>query len=364
MRVVIKRALKKESSQNTYKVTEQALHKTLHFTGVIQPLNESTLSSPIQAVVETMNFHYGQLVKKGDLILVLRSNELQKQYNAALTEYLKAKDSYSVAKTKFVGTQSLWDSGLISKNNYVNEKSALDIERMTLMQATRKFTEMLDKTDEHNIQNLAELNLADFYKVKQVLKSDHNLIHLKAPNDGVMLYPPKSSDDKGAKITVGSTVKAGQVISLIGDMQGIKVEIDIAETDIDKVHTGMDAIISGVAFGKHQLKGKLISVNAQASNMNHGGLPTFTALVEVQALSQEQQTWIKVGMSAAIELAVASEHQLFIPIGAIKREKGQNTVSIQLAKGIEKRIVTTGTVQADSVVIESGLKVGDLVVYE
>ena len=355
----------KTKETNTYKVESQVLHKTLHFTGTVQPLHENTLSSPIEAVVEKMNFHYGQMVKKGDVILTLNSSELQKLYNDTLTDYLKAKDSYTIAKSRFVGTQELWNAGLISKNNYLSEKSGLDTARMTLMQATRKLTEMLEKMDDPNAKNLSKLNLADFDKVREALTSNHNLIQLKAPSDGVLLYPPKSGEDKLTRISEGSSVKSGQVIALIGDLQGISIEIDVPEIDIDKIKPGMEAIVSGIAFGKHQLKGQLVAVNGQASNNGSGGLPSFTALVEVKSLTAEQQPWIKVGMSAAVELNSDNKNQLVVPIAAVKREQGNSIVHIQLAQGaIKKRIITTGPAQADSVVIESGLNVGDVVVYD
>lgn len=158
---------KKTVALHQYKVEEQTIHKTLHFTGTVQPLHENTIASPMEAVVETMNFHYGQMVKKGDVILTLNSTELQRQFNDTLTEYLKAKDSYTIAKTKFVGTQDLWDSGLLSKNNYMSEKSNVDTARVTLMQSTRKLTEMLEKLDENSPKNLSALSLADFDKIKK-----------------------------------------------------------------------------------------------------------------------------------------------------------------------------------------------------
>lgn len=355
----------KKSTQNTYEVKPKALHKTLHFTGTVQPLKESTLTSPMEAVVETMNFHYGQMVKKGDVILTLNSTELQKLYNDTLTDYLKAKDSYTIAKAKFNGTQELWDAGLLSKNNYLSEKSGLDTARVTLMQASRKLSEMLEKLDDGNSKNISSLSLSDFEKVQKALTSNHNLIHLKAPNDGILLYPPKIGEEKSNRITVGSALKAGQVIGLVGDLKGISIEIDVPEVDIDKIRPGMKATVSGIAFGKHQLHGKLVAVNAQASNSSTGGLPSFTAVVEVNSLTAEQQPWIKVGMSAAIELNVDTDNQLLVPIAAIKREQGQSVVHLQLAQGsTERRIITTGPAQADTVVIESGLKAGDVVLYD
>lgn len=354
---------KKTKTMHRHQVKAQSVRKNLHFTGTIQPLHESTISSPLEAVVEQMNFHYGQMVKKGDIVLTLNSNELQKQFNDTLTDYLKAKDSYTVAQAKFVGTQELWDSGLLSKNNYLSEKSSMDTMRITLMQTTRKLTDMLEKLDDKS-KNLSTLSLSDFNKVKSILAAQHNLIHLKAPTDGVLLYPPKAGEDKTARITVGSSVKPGQVIALIGDLSGISIEIEVPEIDITQIHPGMRAAISGIAFGTFPLQGELVLVNAQASNTSNG-LPFFTAIVEVKSLTKEQQQSIKVGMSAAIELSIEHGNQLLIPIAAIKREKGQSIVKIQKTSGtIERRTITTGSAQADSVVVETGLKEGDVVVYE
>lgn len=353
----------KKAALHEYTVQERPVHKILRFTGTVQPLQESTLSSPIEAIVETMNFHYGQIVKQGDVVVTLNSTELQRQFNETLTEYLKAKDSYTIAKAKFVGTQDLWDSGLLSKNNYLSEKSNVDTGRVTLMQSTRKLTEMLEKMDENHSQNISSLSLADFDKLKHILASQHNLIHLKAAATGVLLYPPKAGEDKSARVTVGASVKSGQVIALIGDLSGIRIEIDVPEIDITQIQPGMNATVSGVAFGNYQLHGRLVTVNAQASNNN--GLPFFMAVVEVRQLTAEQQKWIKVGMSASIELKVDNGNQLLIPIAAIKREKGRSLVRVRTASGsIDTRVITTGAAQVDSVVVETGLKVGDVVVYE
>lgn len=356
---------KEVSNVRTFEVKRAGIERQLHFSGVIQPLHENSISSPMEAVVETMNFHYGQLVKKNDIIITLNSSELQKQFNDTLTEYLKAKDSYSIAKAKFAGTQDLWDSGLISKNNWLSEKSNLNNVRVSLMQAGRKLSEMLEKVDEHNTKNMANLSLADFEKIKNVLATEHNLIRIKAPSDGVLLYPPKADQDKSARISVGASIKSGQVIALIGDLTGISVEIEIPEIDISQVHTGMNASISGIAFGKHPLQGKLVAINAQATATSNG-LPFFTAVVEVKSLTPEQQRWIKVGMSASIALDISEKQQISIPIAAIFREKGQNKVRVKKAGNQESEVVTvtTGSAEASTVVITNGLVEGDVVLYE
>ncbi|CEK09187.1 efflux RND transporter periplasmic adaptor subunit [Legionella hackeliae] len=348
----------------TYVVKPEPVHKTLFFTGTISPLHESAITSPMDAVVETMHYHYGQFVKKGDVVMTLNSNELQRQYNETLTDYLKAKDNYTIAKAKFTGTQELWDAGLLSKNNFLSEKSSLATAQMTLMQATRKLTEMLEKMDDGSTQNLSSLNIAEFDKVRQALTTNHHLIRLKAPSAGVLLYPPKSSDDKSGKLNVGAAVKSNQVIALVGDLTGVSVEIDIPEVDIDKIHTGMPAVVTGVALGKQALQGQVVAVNAQATNSGNGGLPSFSAVIEVKNLSEAQRPWIKVGMSASIAIDINSQNQLLVPIAAVKQQKGNSIVTVKTNDGsMSTRVVSTGASLADKVIIASGLKPGDVVAY-
>jgi multidrug efflux pump subunit AcrA (membrane-fusion protein) len=341
------------------------IHQSLFFTGIVQPMKESALTSPMDGVVEVMHYHYGQQVKKGQTVFTLHSAELQKQYNDILTDYLKAKDGYTVARAKFTGTKDLWKAGLISKNNYVSEKSSLNTMRITLMQANEKLTEMLKKTGNDAYKALSRLSFSEFGEVREALSGQHDLISIISPSDGVLLYPPKANDDKTGRITVGSAIKAGDVLGLVGDLRGIRVEIDVPEVDIDKIKTGMLATIRGVAFAKKELKGKLVTINAQASTGVSGALPSFSAIVEVSELDATAQAWIKVGMSASIELVFDSMDKLLIPIAAVVQDRGMSVVRIVNEKGsVTRRSVITGAVYGDKVIIDSGLKEGDVLTYE
>ncbi|WP_373288400.1 efflux RND transporter periplasmic adaptor subunit [Legionella impletisoli] len=348
----------------TYTVKYETLSKTLHFSGIIQPIREYSLTNPMDGVIATMPYHYGQQVQKNATVFVLNSAELQRHYNDTLTEYLKAKDAYNIAKAKFIGTEDLWTAGLISKNNYLSEKSSLYNARVSLIQATKKLSELVEKSGNRDNQNLCALSLAEFDKVQQALSKKHDQIFLKARGQGVLLYPPKSSEDKSGHLGIGSSVKAGEVLALIGDMSGIRVEIDVPEVDIDKIKVGMKATIRSVAFPHDVLLGKLVAVNAQASSNSAQTLPSFSAIVEVKILTPEQAEWVKSGMSANIELAAEHANKLMVPITAVKLKHGQSVVTVQAHSGqAQEVVVTTGAAQANKVVIDSGLRVGDVVLY-
>jgi multidrug efflux pump subunit AcrA (membrane-fusion protein) len=351
----------------TLVIKPSTLHKTLHFTGTIQPLKESTLTSPVDAVIDAVHYHYGQWISRGMIVFTLNSAELQKRYNDTVTEYLKAKDSYTVARAKFVGTEDLWRAGLLSKNNYLSEKSSLNTERVTLMQSTRKISELLEKMGQGNSADdeLAGLSFSEFDKVHLALMSKHNLLHLKAPSSGIFLYPPKTGDEKNTQLTVGSTVKTGQVLALIGDMRGIRIDIDVPEVDIGIIQQDMPVVIRGIAFNHHVLHGKIVAINAQASNKNASMLPSFTAIVEVKHLNRDVQKVIKVGMSATVDLDIIHQEKLLVPIKALIQQHGKTWLTLETSpQKTALRRVITGAVQDDQVVIEKGLNAGDIIHYE
>ncbi|MDP3562455.1 MAG: efflux RND transporter periplasmic adaptor subunit [Legionellaceae bacterium] len=348
-----------------YKVHTTTLKKTLNFTGTVQPLRENTITSPMNAVIESMHFHYGQLVKQGDTIFTLNSAELQREYNDTLTDYLKAKDNHDITVSKFAGTQELWKAGLLSKNTYLSEKSSLNTSHITLMQSTRKLFELIEKIDEDQHEDLSNLSFEEFDKVRLALSSKHSLIHLKTPLTGILLYPPKLGAERLERLNVGSSIKTGQVLALIGDLSGIRIEVDIPEVDVADVSIGMPATIHGLAFGKQPLQGKLVALNAEASTGNGNALPSFTGIIEVRHLNDAQQVAIKVGMSANIELILHRSNTLAVPIDAVQQEAGHSVVYIMTKKGVqEKRIIKTGAVNGDLVEVESGLNVDEVIVYE
>lgn len=353
-----------DKAQKTYEVKQENLHKTLYFTGTLAPLQEHSLTAPMDGIIESMPIHYGQSLQKGGVILTINSEELQKQYNDILTEYLKAKDSYTMTKARFSGTEDLWNAGLISKNNFLSEKSNLNTVHISLMQASKKLAELLDKMGENSYDDLSDLSFAKFDKVSKALDGKHNLIYLKSANPGVLLYPPKNSDEKSGKLSVGASIKSGEVLALIGDLSGVRVDIEIPEVDIDKVKPGMHAIIKSTAFPKTALQGELIAINAQALTNGSGTLPSFNAVVEVKKLTPEQQAWVKVGMSASIELNTNESKKIMVPIAAITQNHGQSKLTIRSPSGkLEQRIVVTGAALEDKVVIESGVHAGEIIIY-
>lgn len=347
---------------NDYTVNEMTLHKTLHFVGRVKPLYEIAVASPVDGMIETMSVAYGQPVKQGQLLFSLNSPQLHRQYNDSLTQYLESKERLSVARSKFSGTSELWKAGLISRNTYLTEQASFNSARISLIQQTNKLSELFTTMGDEQQQQILKLNISNFKQINALLNTPHNQLQIRAPSDGVLLYPPKVAGEELLAVKDGTAVKAGNVLAVVGDLRGIRIEIEVPEIELDKITLGMKAKVHGLAFANKVLAGRIITIHQQALSNNNETLPSFIALVEVNPLSKEQASWVKVGMSASVELISESKHKLMIPITAIKQIHGENRVDLRNGNDcIISRVVITGAVEGDKVVIESGLKAGDIV---
>lgn len=353
---------KDNTALKIYTVKAEKIEHKLYFTGTINPIRETIITNPMDGVVKSFNYYYGQKVDRNNIVFSISSETLQNQFNTVLTEYLKAKDNFQNAKTKFLGTQALWKEGLVARNNYISDESSLKHLRIAFLDARHKLLKIIEKIENVKFEDIENLSFSDFEKIRLTLLSDHNLLNLKASTNGVLLYPPLQ-DDKIAKVTVGSAVKAGQALALIGDMSGIKVEIDIPEVEISKVKTGQSAIVKTTAFMQDALYGRIVAINSQASNNAGSSLPTFSAIVEVDNLSDEQKQKLKVGMSAQIELIIDTQDKILIPREAISNENGQSIVKVQNKSGdLQVRVVQTHSVENNKIVISKGLNAGEQIV--
>lgn len=75
----------------TYKVTKQSQPSTMIFSGIVQPLKNVNVSSPVDGTVTKVNAKFGNPVKKDEILFYLSSTQLETSLRSTITNYLKAK---------------------------------------------------------------------------------------------------------------------------------------------------------------------------------------------------------------------------------------------------------------------------------
>ncbi len=336
----------------------------LPYTGKISPAQVVTATSPEEGVVSKMNFKYGQEVQKDQVLLYMNSVKLESDFHEAVSNFLKAKDRYLISQSNFEGSSQLYKEKIISRQEFTNEKSQHENDELAYIDAKFKLEKILNYVPGFD-KSIEKVNLKDIKHIEHIFSTSMQDLVIKAPASGIILFPVQVKSEEGTgELVVGSEIKKGQALLSIGDLNGITVDFQVNEADINRVKPGQTAIISTSGAHSVTLHGQVKSIAVQAKN-NRGGneSSSFPATAHVEKITPEQREFIRVGMSAKVMVNIPGKSEIMIPISAIKSEKGKRWVIVVDASGKRtKREVVTGHTTLSDVIITQGLKSGEKIV--
>ncbi len=356
---------KQHNQNNTVTVTAQPLNSTLYYSGLIEPLKTMVVTSPADGVINSMMFHYGDVVQEGQALFEIVSEKFQTDYKAALMQYIKAKTDFVNQQTQMQQGEFLHKNQLISDDDFKAKQTNFYNAQLALLQA-KETLDHLSKQVNLQGMDLYELKIEEIDKISQLLHNQNGIrqLHVAASRTGVVLLPPKSdSDGDLKKIAIGDQVKQGDVLAVIGNENGFSIRINVSEFNINQLKIGQAVQVTGAAFPNFILHGVVAGLNRQGQT-TQGGLPTFPVEISVNNLTSAQKAVIHMGMSAKVAISLGDDAKIAVPIQAVFQKNGQAYVKVQDDKTGKLRevAVQTGSTTLDSVVVESNLAAGEKVV--
>ncbi|EKD72334.1 MAG: hypothetical protein ACD_45C00701G0005 [uncultured bacterium] len=347
-------------------VEPHSLTATLYYSGIVEPLKTVVVTTPSDGVIADMMFHYGDVVKEGQLLFSITSEKFQTDYKNALMQYIKAKTDFVNSQSQMKESEFLHVNQLISDDDFKAKKTNYYNAQLVMIQARDALSGMLKQLDMRGM-NIYELKIEDIDKISKALHAQENMQHLHviAPTHGVVLLPNKGDgvDGELKKVMQGDQVKQGDVLAVMGEVSGLTIRINVSEFNINQLKVGQKVQVTGAAFPDFILQGNIAALDRQG-HPSQGGLPTFPVEVIVPHLSGEEQNAIHMGMSAKVAIETGGVAKMTVPIQAVFQQAGHTYVKVQDKKTGEVRniAVTTGQTTLDSVVIESHLSAGDILV--
>jgi HlyD family secretion protein len=340
----------------------------LFFTANVQPFKVSLVTSPVDGTVVTRNFEYGGSITKDQLLFTIHSPQLQNDYTQALMSFLRAKQSYLRSNSTFSGTKELWAHGLVSEEEYNNDRDALVSSRLEYLQNKGNLKNFYENEDE--IEKLDKVSISDIPQFEKLFQRSIQNVEVKSPTSGLALFPEATQgSEKTQKIVVGNEVKKAQALVSIGDLEGITLLISASEIHINEIKVNQKVTISGPAFPDIKLDGKIVDVGFQAtdgSSYGDNSVAKFPVKIVVNNLSEEQRELIHIGMTATVEIDSQPRSAIMLPLTAINynNKSGQDEVWVidPKTRAVKTVNVLTGPTTTDQVVIDKGLEVGDEVV--
>jgi len=175
-------------------------------------------------------------------------------------------------------------------------------------------------------------------------EDDYKATPIVAPLSGVIILE---------NVVVGQTIDASTVIYAMSDY--LIVLGQVYESDIGKVHNGMQSMITLDAYPNKTVEGKVFDILYEGKNVSN--VITYGVKVKVPHVP----AFFRSQMTANISFIVKNkDNAVLVPVSVVKESNGTKTVMIPDDKGKpEPRTVTTGIESNDKIEITSGLEPGD-----
>jgi RND family efflux transporter MFP subunit len=293
----------------TVAVTRDTIAETVRAVGVVRA-DETRLADvnvKIEGWIRDLHVDYtGQAVHAGDPLFTLYSPDLLETQN----EYLLA------LRTR----DALRSSVVPDAIDRANQLVAAARQRLTLWDISADQIDELDRT--HHADGI---------------------VVFRSPASGVVL-------EKQA--VMGAHVMPGQTLYRLADLSTVWIEADVNENDIALVHVGDTANVTVDAYPGRRFSARLIYVNALVDE------PTRTTKARFQFPNQD--SLLKPGMFASVELRLAASAALVVPVNAVLDSGTEQVVFVAKGNGFfEPRQVRIGRRIDAHVQIIAGLAEGD-----
>lgn len=306
---------------------ERKVVPALNVTGVVQPdISRAVpvLSLAAGRVVE-IKARLGDEVKKGQLLLRVRSNDVSGAYQV----YLKAENDERLARIQLERAKTLYDKGAIAKSALEQAEDTEQDAKVDLDTATE------------------QLRLLGVDK-------DHpsGIVDITAPISGVIT-------DQQVTNAAGVQGLSGPNPFTISDLSYVWIICDVYENDLDAVHVGEYADIHLNAYPNKLLKGRVDNIlpvldpNIRTAKVrleveNPGRLMRVGMFATATFFGKQPE--LRASVPATAILHLHDRDWVFIPLGGARFRRLEVVAGEMLPNGMQE--------------IVSGLKSGEQVVQD
>lgn len=288
----------------TGKVTRRDLTEIVVANGRIQPVTQVKISPEVSGEIIELPVKEGQAVKKGNLLVRIKSDPYEAGRNSAMASYNMALAGKSTseanlvrAEAEFKRNEELFNRKLISESVFTDVKATYAIAKAQLIQA------------EHQI----EMAKAALDKAEE----DLSKTTIYAPLDGTVT---KLISQVGERV-VGTAMMAGTDIMVISDLNEMEARVDIGEIDVVLIKPGLTAQLEVDAFKDRKFKGQVTEIATSAKGSQLGSPMANSSQeatkFEVRIRLKEKENFLP-GMSVTADIETRYRtNALAVPIAAV-----------------------------------------------
>jgi RND family efflux transporter MFP subunit len=303
-------------------VTLAPLGAGLPVTGTLQAFHQTTVQARMASDVAEVYVREGQLVKKGEALARLGTQDAESRLKEAQANLASARVAAQLARALAERNRALFDKHYFSELDY-------------------------------------QSSVGDAETREQAMKAQEALVAIarKSLNDATVTAPMSGIVAK-RYIDPGSSVGMDNKLFDIVDLGEMELAAPVPAPQIPEVKIGMPVRFAVDGFGSRAFTGKVVRINPVAD----AGTRAISVYVSVENSGRE----LKGGMFARGQILTGTAApELIIPAEAVHQEAAARPYVFVLKNGkLERREVTPGATdeQGGRMAIPAGLSEGETVV--
>ncbi len=319
----------------------------LNASGYVVAQRKAAVSSKATGRIEHLYVEEGSFVKQGNVVAQLENSDLE----AAVDE---AKASLSVSRADLNNADAELDDATLNFNR-----------QKVLKQSGSVSEQAFDSAEARYKKAKAAYRSAKFRvdKAEAAVKvSEVNLdqSYIRAPFDGVILT--KSAEEGEVVAPMGASLNAKASVVSMADMKSLMVEVDVAESSLEKVKIGGPAEIRLDAFPNDRFEGKVYMIVPTADRSK----ATVLAKIKFDIVSEKVLPEMSAKVSFLSRALKKGENKPFlgVPTNSILKKDSSFIVYRVKDSLAQANSIETGRSWGETTEILSGLKEGDTIVMK
>lgn len=298
-------------------------------TGKIVPRKEIEIKPQVSGIIAELYVEPGDVVKRGDMIAKVRIIPNMINLNEAESRLNRSKITKEDAQKNYDRQKSLFDKKVIAEAELQNYEVALNSAKEAVESA------------ENNLQLIREGITKKAGEVSNTI--------IRSTIQGMVLTVPV---EIGNSVIESNTFNDGTTIATVADMGEMIFKGKVDESEVGKLHQGMDLILTIGAIDTEKFNAKLEHISPKGVEEN--GAIQFEIRAAV-VLKNDQ--FIRAGYSANADIVLDKRDSvLAIQESLLKFSEDTAWVEVETSpQTFEKRIVKTGLSDGLNVEVLSGL---------
>ena len=314
--MLISSALSAETVE-TQAVTRATLQETAHLDGVIEAIQQSTVSAQTSGTVVELPFDVDDSVAAGDLIVRLEDSEQQARLNQAEAGLQEARSGLQDARQQYQRIEAIHERGLVSRQEFDQARNNMSAAQARVERAEAAVAEARKQLD---------------------------YTRIIAPYGGILTE---------RHVELGESVSPGQPLLSGLSLEQLRVVVDLPQKYADVARSQRQATVT-LPDGRVLETGEM-TFYPYANPQTH----TFRLRLQLN----EPNGALFPGMLVKVSVPVASREALWIPASALVQRSELRAVFVINPEGEPRlRQIRPGVRDGQRLEVLSGLSAGEQVV--